>query len=80
MFLPLKDDNPTIRTPYVTMILIAINVGVYLFQATLDQQPEVHFIYQFGLVPAWLSGPFARRPARRMAAPLDHAFQLHVPA
>jgi membrane associated rhomboid family serine protease len=32
--IPLRDDNPTRIVPYVTWALIALNVIVYLFQAT----------------------------------------------
>jgi membrane associated rhomboid family serine protease len=35
MFLPLKDINPTVRTPYVTVTLIGINVLVYIYQMLL---------------------------------------------
>jgi membrane associated rhomboid family serine protease len=32
MFIPLKDDNPTFRFPYVTVILIALNCGLFVYQ------------------------------------------------
>ncbi len=35
MFLPLKDINPTERTPVITISLIAINVLVYIYQMSL---------------------------------------------
>ena len=50
MFLPLKDINPTVRTPYVTIGLIAANVLVYIYQMSLGQQFHA-FIASFGATP-----------------------------
>jgi membrane associated rhomboid family serine protease len=50
MFLPLKDINPTVRTPVVTIALIAINVLVFLYQLTLGQRVGL-FIAAYGAVP-----------------------------
>ena len=47
--LPLKDDNPTRRRPYVTWTLIAINVGIFvgtLLAGTFEQT-----IYAYGVRP-----------------------------
>ena len=33
MFIPLRDDNPTRRTPYITIALLAANVVVFAFGA-----------------------------------------------
>ena len=35
MFFPYKDDNPRILVPYVTYIILGINVFVHLFQTGL---------------------------------------------
>jgi membrane associated rhomboid family serine protease len=54
--IPLKDDAPRITTPYLTWLLILVNVGIFLFEwmmrvsygrGTLDA-----FVRIFGLVPA----------------------------
>ncbi|HSG29335.1 MAG TPA: rhomboid family intramembrane serine protease, partial [Candidatus Krumholzibacterium sp.] len=50
MFLPLKDMNPTERTPYVTIGLIAVNVLVYLYQMSLGAQGHA-FIASMGATP-----------------------------
>jgi membrane associated rhomboid family serine protease len=50
MILPLKDINPTIRTPVVTIGLIALNVLVFLYQLTLGERLGV-FIAAYGAVP-----------------------------
>lgn len=52
MFLPIKDDNPTIRTPYVTMGLIALNVLVYLINNLAGGEVGSHlFSLKFGVIP-----------------------------
>jgi len=48
---PLKDDNPIFHRPYVTMLLIAINLLVWLWMSTrspLDEQLEV---IEHGFIP-----------------------------
>ncbi|MBV7377980.1 rhomboid family intramembrane serine protease [Maritimibacter dapengensis] len=49
---PIRDHNPSERTPYVTYLLIAINVVVFLGQLSLDQQSENLFIVSYGVIPA----------------------------
>lgn len=51
MFIPIKDDAPTVRTPYVTIGLMVINVLV--FAATVMQGPEYFnaFTIKFGFIP-----------------------------
>jgi membrane associated rhomboid family serine protease len=53
---PLKDDNPTTITPVVTWILIAINVVVFLYQVSLGPRASQLFVYQFGAIPAVVTG------------------------
>ncbi len=47
MFLPLKDINPTERTPYVTYAFIVINVLVYIYQMAAG--PKI--IAAYGAIP-----------------------------
>jgi membrane associated rhomboid family serine protease len=53
--LPLKDDQPRYSTPYVTWFLIALNILIYFFQATLDSRNSQLLANQFGEVPAHLA-------------------------
>lgn len=55
---PLHDENPTELTPYVTIVLIALNVAawVYLEGAGYDEQILYGTICDFGLIPAELTG------------------------
>lgn len=38
--LPLKDNIPTLRFPLVTVLLIAVNVAVFVWQLSLDDAPS----------------------------------------
>jgi membrane associated rhomboid family serine protease len=54
--IPIKDENPTQRIPYVTVTLMALNVLVYVYQLILPAEGEFILLHQYGLVPAWLTG------------------------
>jgi membrane associated rhomboid family serine protease len=63
---PLKDDIPSRSTPFVTITLIAINVLVFLYQASLQWSGDIQmarvaeaFVLEFGAVPCRLSGSCA---------------------
>src|SRR2546428_9994336 len=63
---PLKDDIPSRSTPFVTITLIAINVLVFLYQASLQWSGDMQmarvaeaFVLEFGAVPCRLSGSCA---------------------
>ena len=52
--IPLKDYNPTRRFPFVTVLLIAINVGVYLFiqrPFSSDASKDAKFSYEYAAIP-----------------------------
>jgi len=51
---PLRDDQPTFSTPYITYFLIALNVVIYFFQWQLSLQSpaaERTFVFQFAAIP-----------------------------
>ena len=53
--IPIGDENPTVLWPVVTLLLIAANVAVFVYQLSLvmvDPRLEQALIYQLGLVPA----------------------------
>jgi len=60
--IPLYDDNPTSRPAVVTIGLIAACVGVFLFQALLDQQAATAWIYRLGAIPAVVTGEVRLHP------------------
>ena len=52
-------DDPDIerrRPPVLTAGLIAANVGVFLYQLTLNQIESAAFVYKFGAIPAEVLG------------------------
>jgi membrane associated rhomboid family serine protease len=53
--IPLKDSNPTQRFPLVTILLIAANAVLFLYQMSLGEGGE-RFAKAFALVPARLLG------------------------
>lgn len=57
--LPIRDDQPRFSTPYVTYFLIGLNLLIFLFEAMLDPYVLRGLIYQFGLVPAYITHPLA---------------------
>ena len=52
--IPLRDINPTRSTPVVTYLLIALNVAIFAFEATLSPLQEKRFVLHYALVPALL--------------------------
>lgn len=54
---PIRDHNPSGRTPYVTYALMALNIGVFLSYVGLMGDPEALglFYYDYALLPARLS-------------------------
>ena len=53
--IPLRDDQPTFSTPYITYFLIALNVVIYLFQWQVSLQSpaaERALVFQFAAVPS----------------------------
>jgi membrane associated rhomboid family serine protease len=51
--IPLKDYNPTRRFPVITLLLIAINVGVYFFvqRPFDDTASQARFSYEVAAIP-----------------------------
>lgn len=51
MLIPLRDTQPSQSTPVVTILLIAVNVLVFLFEISLDPYSLNHLIAVYGVVP-----------------------------
>lgn len=60
--LPIKDNNPTSTTPWVTWGLIAVNVVVFLATLPLGQHALVRINVEYGAIPAVLFGNIALPP------------------
>jgi membrane associated rhomboid family serine protease len=48
---PIRDSVPVTRTPYVVLILIAINTAAFLYQTWLPDKEANRLAYMYGLVP-----------------------------
>ena len=55
-FFPLFDDNPSHRTPFMSWLIIAFCVLVFMWQLSLTPQAEQYAFYSYGFVPAHASG------------------------
>jgi membrane associated rhomboid family serine protease len=55
---PLRDDNPTLLTPVVTVVLILANVAVWLYVQGMgfDEAALVGSVCRFGAIPADVTG------------------------
>lgn len=76
---PLRDDNPTHRFPVLTVLLIALNVGIFLYQLSLPA--EVTTIGEFAGSQSGLICEYAAIPDRLLdgqSAPADPGERLCV--
>lgn len=49
--IPLKDNIPTRHFPTLTVCIIVVNIGVFLYEVSLSEWDLEIFIQQFGLLP-----------------------------
>lgn len=67
---PIRDDNPQIRTPYVTYALIATNMIAWFLLQGFGNDPQLWAsICRFGLIPADLLGEVTNV---RNVCPIDY--------
>ncbi len=62
MFIPFHDDNPTQRTPLLTIGLIAANVAVFLSLRALPPDRQTEMVFTRGFVPARVAQLFTGEP------------------
>jgi membrane associated rhomboid family serine protease len=67
---PLNDNNPTKITPYVTYILIAINILVFIYQLSLSSQELNQFFQTYALVPRRLTDGFSSGESALLIPPV----------
>lgn len=53
--IPIRDDAPRYGRPYVTYLLVAANVIVFLYELTLPVDLRNQLMFQFGFVPEQLT-------------------------
>lgn len=49
--IPIKDNIPTQSFPYLTVLLIGINVGVFFYELSLSPVEFEIFVHKYGLLP-----------------------------
>lgn len=49
--MPIKDDNPTEKTPFINYTLIAINILVFIYELILPENQLNDFIYTYSIIP-----------------------------
>jgi len=79
--LPIRDDQPRYSTPWVTRFLIALNLLIFFFEATLDRRSLVALISQFAVVPDRLARVLAGTsayPLPAIALPFLTSLFLHA--
>ncbi len=55
MFLPIGDDNPRERTPFVHYAILGVNVLVFLYTLALSPREKYDFFLQWAMVPEHFS-------------------------
>ncbi len=78
--IPIRDENPTRRTPWVTVLFIAANIAVFAYQATLDAAALQAFWTRWAFVPSrFLADPFSPdQLATVVSAMFMHAGWVHI--
>lgn len=49
--IPIKDHNPSGKSPFITYVLISLNVLVFFYMIALSSNAFEAFLYQYALVP-----------------------------
>jgi len=75
---PLKDDNPTTRTPILTILLILVNVFVFFLEATVPSEARETIITTYALIPARLASGEPSAIAGLFTSQFLHGGLLHV--
>ncbi|AOY79722.1 rhomboid family intramembrane serine protease [Moorena producens JHB] len=59
---PLRDENPITITPYITLLLIAINILVFIYELSLNKPELDTFFRLYAVVPRELTASFDGNP------------------
>lgn len=77
MFIPIRDDVPTVRKPYFTVGLIAVNTLIFVYSISLGMHDFQLFTIQYGYIPMELTGSAELTPeiyAPRYLTPFSSMF------
>jgi membrane associated rhomboid family serine protease len=72
--IPIRDENPSSRSPFVSWSLIGACIVVYLWQLSLGGERGVWAIHVFGLIPALLTGQASLPPGIEVIPPAATVF------
>ena len=72
--IPLRDDNPTSITPFVTYVFIAACVLVFLWQMSLGEKGFEAAVLALGVIPAALLGDARLPPELYLVPPVATVF------
>jgi membrane associated rhomboid family serine protease len=72
--IPIRDENPTDITPFVTVAFIAACVLAYTWQASHDPAGEARISYSLGMIPAVLFKEAALDPKLVLVPPAATVF------
>lgn len=76
--IPLKDDIESYSRPFVTYIILGINILIYLYEFSLGPYKE-NFIYNFGTIPYELFSNFGLKPCLTIFSSMFiHANFMHL--
>lgn len=77
--LPLRDINPTQKPPYVTYVLIALNVAVFAYQFLfLSPLESSLFVRRHGVVPLFLFSGYAPSLSTLFSSMFMHGGLMHL--
>lgn len=78
--IPIRDENPARRFPWITALLLAANVAVFAYQLTLDPAGLQAFWAEWAFVPArFFASPLApAQVATIFTAMFMHAGWVHI--
>ena len=76
--IPLRDDNPTSSFPFVTLLLIAANALVFVFELTLNARAFDSFVLRAGAIPYEVTHLVDLAPRALVPVPLTLLSSLFV--
>jgi len=75
VFLPLRDENPTVRRPWVTVLLIVANAAAFLYEGIAGGDALVG---EWGLVPSRVLGPAPHAYSTLFTSMFLHGGVMHL--